>query len=49
MLDRQLITKYRVADLAFAGLCTLLLGIFKGGLLYHMEQYSLDSILKCNA
>lgn len=41
MLDRQLITKYRVADLAFAGLCTLLLGIFKGGLLYHMEQYSL--------
>lgn len=31
----------RKTDLAFAGFCILLLGIFKGGLLYHMEQFSL--------
>lgn len=31
----------QITDLAFAGFCVLLLGIFKGGLLYHMEQFSL--------
>lgn len=33
--------KYWKSDLAFTLFCTLVLGIFKGGLLYHMEQFSL--------
>lgn len=33
--------KYLKHDICFAVFCTTLLGVFKGGLLHHMEQYSL--------
>ena len=33
--------KYWKTDIGFAGLCAVLLSVFKGGLLYHFEQYSL--------
>lgn len=33
--------RYWKADIAFGGLCFLMTGVFRGELLYHMEQYSL--------